>query len=100
GFDRIFVDIVDSHIKVGLIADVAVEVIRCPECTCQAKLLVGLLGGERFPGMNDVAERGSADLLNEHTDMVRHDHPCNPPIASSIEMMKCILNDRCDHGIA
>ena len=100
GLDRVLFDVIDSVLKMIVVADVAIEVVIIPKPPPPAKNPIGLLRGVGSPGMEYSPERIARGHFKQAVYMIGHDAPRQQMVALAIKMQHRVLGQFGDSGIA
>ena len=83
---RILRDVFDRRVKMLLVSNHTVPIVRPPHAPTKSGDACDLLGRERFPTVYDLGDRMTTDDLHEDVDMVRHHHPRHKPVPHAFEV--------------
>src|SRR5829696_7096224 len=97
--NRVVLDVSNCLIKMLLVADKSVEILRTPKSPTAAEYTIGILRRERFYRMHYFRESVSLVGCEKHMHMIRHDHPAIQPVFFSGEFVQCFHDTKSDRVV-
>jgi hypothetical protein len=93
GLYGVILDILECRGQVIVIAHEAIKILSPPYTTLPVEMSVNQVSGGGFPGLYDVAQSRSLDLLGQDMHMIWHDAPGNEAVSPSVISQERVFDE-------
>lgn len=100
GADRVHFHINNASLKVYIIPNVAVEIVRRPKLAFAPERPIDRGGGKSFPASDDGAEFVPLHRLKHDVDVIGHHAPCMEVVTIAVKMTQSIRDNASRDGLA